>query len=249
MKRYIALFLALIMLLPMNIFAASAKSTTTVTLSKTSYVYDGSAKKPSVTVKYGNKTLKNKTDYTVKYPSGRINVGKYTVTVNLKGKYSGKKTASFKILPAPTSLSSVKSGSKNITVKWKAHSKQVSGYKIQYSTSKSFKSYNTVVINSSSTSEKKITGLKASTKYYVRIRTFKNTGNTVYYSSWSSVMSAATSKASGGSSSNTNTSYGVYITPTGKCYHFSKSCAGKNAISTSYNFAKANYRPCKKCAS
>lgn len=249
MKRYIALLLAFIMLFPTNVLIASAKNTATVSLSKTSYVYDGTAKKPTVTVKYGSKTLKNKTDYTVKYPSGRVNVGKYTVTVNLKGKYSGKKTASFRIMPAPTSLSSVKGGSKCITVKWKTRSKQISGYKIQYSTSKTFKSYSTVTVNKSSLGEKKIAGLKASTKYYVRIRTYKTYGDTVYYSSWSSVMSATTAKASSGSSSTGKTTYGVYITPTGKCYHFSKSCAGKNAISTTRDFAESNYRPCKKCAS
>lgn len=40
----------------------------------------------------------------------------------------------------------------------------------------------------------------------------------------------------------------VYITPTGKKYHYSKSCAGKNAISTSENDASSSYDPCKKCA-
>lgn len=40
----------------------------------------------------------------------------------------------------------------------------------------------------------------------------------------------------------------VYITPTGKKYHFSKSCAGKNATPTSLEAAKRHYDPCKKCA-
>ena len=40
----------------------------------------------------------------------------------------------------------------------------------------------------------------------------------------------------------------VYITPTGKKYHYSKSCAGKNAIPTSLEDAKRHYDPCKKCA-
>lgn len=249
MKRYIAIILALAMLFPVTVSMASAKSTVTVQLSKTAYVYDGKVKSPSVTVKYGKNTLKNKTDYSVKYPSGRTNVGKYTVTVTLKGKYSGKKTASFKILPAPTKLTSVKGGSKCLTVKWKARSKQVSGYEIQYSSSKSFKSYSTVRISGSSSVQKKISSLKASTKYYVRIRTYKNFGKTAYYSSWSPVMSATTLKASGGSSTGSKTTQGIYITPTGKCYHFSKSCAGKNAISTTYEYAKKYYRACKKCAS
>lgn len=40
----------------------------------------------------------------------------------------------------------------------------------------------------------------------------------------------------------------VYVTPTGKKYHFSKSCAGKNATPTSLEDAKRHYDPCKKCA-
>ncbi|MFR5876178.1 MAG: leucine-rich repeat domain-containing protein [Eubacterium sp.] len=70
----------------------------TIKLSKTTYTYDGKAKKPSVTVKdsKGN-TLKNGTDYTVSYSSGRKELGTYTVKVTFKGKYSGKKSLKFKI--------------------------------------------------------------------------------------------------------------------------------------------------------
>lgn len=38
----------------------------------------------------------------------------------------------------------------------------------------------------------------------------------------------------------------VYITPTGKCYHYKKSCAGKNAIETTLDKCNGK-RPCKKC--
>ncbi len=39
----------------------------------------------------------------------------------------------------------------------------------------------------------------------------------------------------------------VYVTPTGKKYHYSKSCAGSNAIETTENSAKYSHDPCKKC--
>ena len=38
----------------------------------------------------------------------------------------------------------------------------------------------------------------------------------------------------------------VYVTPTGKCYHYKKSCAGKNAIATTLDKCNGK-RPCKKC--
>lgn len=65
----------------------------TVTISPTTYIYDGTAKTPSVTVKNGNTTLTNGTDYTVAY-SNNVNAGTATVTITGKGKYKGivKKT-------------------------------------------------------------------------------------------------------------------------------------------------------------
>jgi len=67
-----------------------------VTLSQTSYEYDGTAKRPNVTVKLGSVTLTEGTDYTVSY-SGNINVGTATVTITGIGNYTGTKTAKFTI--------------------------------------------------------------------------------------------------------------------------------------------------------
>lgn len=245
MKRITALLLCLTVLLSFALPCVSAASCE-VTLSKTSYVYDGNAKKPSVTVKYGSKTLKNKTDYTVSYPSGRANVGKYKVSVTLKGKYSGQKTAYFKIMPTPTNLSSVKGDSGSVSVTWAKRTAQISGYKIEYSTSPSFENAKYVKVKSNTVTEKKITGLASGAKYYVRIRTYKDLSNTTYYSSWSDTLSVKTAKASGGSSA-VQTDTGIYITPTGRCYHYSRSCAGKNASPTPADYAKRYYRPCSKC--
>lgn len=40
----------------------------------------------------------------------------------------------------------------------------------------------------------------------------------------------------------------VYITPTGKKYHYSKDCAGKNAMKRDLSEVSNAYDPCKKCA-
>ena len=68
----------------------------TATLNTTSYVYDGKAKTPSVTVKDGQKTLTNGTDYTVSY-SSNVNAGTATVTITGKGSYKNTKVLTFKI--------------------------------------------------------------------------------------------------------------------------------------------------------
>lgn len=73
--------------------------TPTVTLSSTSFVYDGKDKKPAVTVKNGN-TVMPSTSYTVAYPVDLKSIGTHKITVTLKGNYSGTKTVSYKIVPA-----------------------------------------------------------------------------------------------------------------------------------------------------
>ncbi|MGN0522113.1 MAG: GH25 family lysozyme, partial [Eubacterium sp.] len=67
-----------------------------VILSASSYTYNGTAKKPAVTVKYGTATLKNGTDYTVAY-SNNINAGTATVTVTGIGGYKATVKKSFVI--------------------------------------------------------------------------------------------------------------------------------------------------------
>ena len=75
-------------------------STCTASLSTASYVYDGQAKTPAVTVKDSSKTLSNGTDYTVSY-SSNVNAGTATVTITGKGSYKNSKVLTFKITPKP----------------------------------------------------------------------------------------------------------------------------------------------------
>ena len=69
-----------------------------VTLKTTSYTYDGSAKKPAVTVVYDGKTLTKGTDYTVSYSNNK-NAGTAKAIITGKGSYGGKITKSFTIKP------------------------------------------------------------------------------------------------------------------------------------------------------
>ena len=84
-----------------------------------------------------------------------------------------------------TTITSVKAQSKAFTVKWKKKS-GITGYQIQYSTNSKFKKNNKKIkIKNAKTVSKKITKLKASKKYYVRIRTYQGKK----YSKWSKVKS------------------------------------------------------------
>ena len=155
-------------------------------LSTTTYTYNGDAKKPSVTVKNASGTkLTKDTDYTVSYASGRKNVGTYKVTIKMKGNYTGTKTLTFKINPPKTTVSKVTAAKKSLKVTISKKSTQVTGYQIQYSTSKKFTSAKTKTISSYKTTSATISSLKAKTTYYVRVRTYKTVDGKKYYSDWS----------------------------------------------------------------
>ena len=161
-------------------------------LSATVYTYNGKVRKPSVAVKAGEKTF-SASEFAVKYSGGRKNVGKYSVTVTMKGKYTGRKTVTFRINPKGTAVQKLTKGRKQMKVTWKAQKTQVSGYRIQYSTSSKFKKDTHIkTVKSYKTKSLKIKKLKAKKKYYVRIQTYKTVGGIKYYSGWSKTKSVKT---------------------------------------------------------
>ncbi len=78
----------------------------TITLEKNEYDYDGTAKRPSVTVKYGSRTLTNGTDYTMTY-SDYINVGNATVRIAGIGNYKDSVVKSYSINGRNISLTNI----------------------------------------------------------------------------------------------------------------------------------------------
>ena len=91
-----------------------------------------------------------------------------------------------------TTITSVKTKSEAFTIKWKKKT-NIAGYQIQYSTNSKFKKGNkTIKIKKAKTVSKKITGLKPSKKYYVRIRTYKIVNKKTYYSNWSKKKNVTT---------------------------------------------------------
>jgi len=79
-------------------FTITKKSVNELTteLSATTYTYDGSVKKPAVTVKDGDKKLVSGMDYTVAYTSN-TNAGTATVNITGKGNYTGTIAKNFTI--------------------------------------------------------------------------------------------------------------------------------------------------------
>ena len=120
-------------------------SKASVTLSTSTYAYDGKAKKPGVTVKLNGKTLKNGTDYTVSY-SNNTKVGTATVKIMGKGNYTGSvsKTYSIKNNFKKATISGISNKSytgknitQSITVKYNGKTlKNGTDYTVSYSNNK-----------------------------------------------------------------------------------------------------------------
>jgi hypothetical protein len=167
-------------------------SKASVTLSTSTYAYDGKAKKPGVTVKLNGKTLKNGTDYSVTY-SNNTKVGTAKVTIKGKGNYSGTVTKTFKINPAKQEIQKLTAKSKAFFVDW-AQKGSATGYEIQYATNSKFTRAKKVTITNNKTDKTTISKLSGKKKYYVRVRSYTTVKGTKYYGAWSASKSVTTKK-------------------------------------------------------
>lgn len=141
-----------------------------ITLSETSYVYDGTYKKPAATVTFGGKVLQEG-----------------------KGKYGGVITKTFKINPAKQEIQKLTAKSKAFFVDW-AQKGSATGYEIQYATNSKFTGAKKVTITNNKTDKTTVSKLSANKKYYVRVRSYTTVGGTKYYGAWSAVKNVTTKK-------------------------------------------------------
>lgn len=164
--------------------------TSTISLSATSYTYDGKAKKPTVTVKDSNgKALKSGTDYSVSYASGRKNIGSYTVKVTLKGNYSGTKTLTFSIIPANVKNLKATQTTSSVKLTWSKVS-GATGYRVyKYEGKKLVKVADTKNTNYT------IKNLKAGTSYKYAVKAYTTVGKPTYLSAAYTQLTTATKPA------------------------------------------------------
>lgn len=171
-------------------------------LKHTLYNYNGAIKRPTVTVKMGDKILmkeKNQDNAYVdlSYSKGRMIPGTYKVTIKGKGDYTGTLTRTFTIKVKETTLKKPIVGKRSLTAKWsKLDKKQITGYQIRYSTSSKMTKATTTYakVKSYKTSSQKVKQLKANKKYYIQIRTYKKIGTKTYYSKWSEKKAVTTKR-------------------------------------------------------
>ena len=117
-------------------------------------------------------------------------VGMATITITAGATKDYTKTVkriTITVNPTGTTFRSVYNGKgKKLKVYWKKNSR-ISGYQLQYSTSKQFTNGKTVTLKGANCTGAIRSNLSKNKTYSVRIRTYKKVGGKVYYSSWSKV--------------------------------------------------------------
>ncbi|MBR1870082.1 MAG: fibronectin type III domain-containing protein, partial [Bacteroidales bacterium] len=149
------------------------------------YVFRNGKKAATVGASAGSYTDKNA-------PKGKST--SYKVQAYAKtGTSAMSKSASAFLLAAPSAKSAANSAKGAATFKW-SKAAGAGGYEIQYSTSSTFKSGNKTKSAKSSASSAKVTGLKKGKTYRFRVRAYRGSGKSKYYSPWSGAKKVKISK-------------------------------------------------------
>ena len=150
-----------------------------VSLEKSSFVYNGQAITPVVYVAYNHNYLIQNTDFTATYSNNNA-PGVATVKIKGIGNYSGSISKTYIILPEKIASVSIKKDSAtSAVISWSAASK-VSGYEIlKFDSAKNAYVHLTHVSNSQTSY--KVSSLKNSTAYYYQVRAYKTVNDKNYY--------------------------------------------------------------------
>ena len=154
--------------------------------------YTGKPVTQNIVIKNGNVVLDEGTDYTVSY-SANTKVGTVEVTITGTGSYIGEIKSSFDILPAKQQIQKLETRFKGFFIDW-AQKGSATGYEIEYSTNADFKDSTVKKLTANKPDTLTISGLTAGKKYYVRVRSYTNVGEKVYYGAWSDSKNITTAK-------------------------------------------------------
>ena len=174
------------------------KRSNTIKASNIRRTWYAKARKISINAKvYGKAPLKySSSSKSVKVDQkGRITIAaKFTGSARITirsfataGYNAATKHITVTVNPAGTTLTTAKNLSgRKAQITWKKNG-YVTGYEIQYSVNKNFRSGSKKTVSGASKTKYTLTKLQKNKTYYVRIRTYKKSGTKKYYSSWSKV--------------------------------------------------------------
>lgn len=154
--------------------------------------YTGKSVTQNIVIKNGNVILDEGTDYTVTY-SANTKVGTVEVTITGTGSYTGEIKKSFVIAPAKQQIQKLETRFKGFFIDW-AQKGSATGYEIEYSTNADFKDSTVKKLTANKPDTLTISGLTTGNKYYVRVRSYTNVGEKVYYGAWSDSKNVTAAK-------------------------------------------------------
>ena len=166
----------------------TAKSTTKVASTQAQSFQLNAKAKGGAKLTYQSNNKSVKVSKSGKVTIAKHFVGKATITITAGATKDYTKTVkriTVTVNPAGTTFRSVyNSKSKKLKAYWKKNSR-VSGYQLQYSTSKQFTNGKTVTLKGANCTGAIRSNLTKGKTYSVRVRTYKKVGGKVYYSAWS----------------------------------------------------------------
>ena len=174
------------------------KRSNTIKASNIRQTWYAKARKISINAKvYGKAPLKySSSSKSVKVDKqGRITIaakftGSARITIRSSataGYNAATKHITVTVNSAGTTLTTAKNLSgRKAQITWKKNG-YVTGYEIQYSVNKNFRSGSKKTVSGASKTKYTLTKLQKNKTYYVRIRAYKKSGTKKYYSSWSKV--------------------------------------------------------------
>ncbi len=174
------------------------KRSNTIKASNIRRTWYAKARKVNINAKvYGKAPLKysSNSKYVKVDKNGKITIaakftGSAKITIRSSataGYYAASKSITVTVNPVGTTLTNAKNlTGRKAQITWKRNS-NVTGYEIQYSVNKNFRSSGKKTVQKASATKYTLTKLQKNKTYYVRIRTYKKAGTKKYYSSWSKV--------------------------------------------------------------
>ncbi len=145
--------------------------------------HTGKPRKARLIIKNGSVRLKKGKDYKEKYTKN-VDMGRAKITVRGIGKYYGKRTIRFDIVPRKPSIKKVVRNKQAFRLKFKDRD-EVSGYRVFVSTTSSFSKSTTQEYDTQG-DEFGIRGLKKGTVYYARVKAYYKKKGNRYESAYSS---------------------------------------------------------------
>lgn len=164
------------------------RSVAQATVSKISTVnFNTKAQKPALTVKYGGITLKEGTDYSLKYSNNKF-PGKAIVVITGKGNMTGAKVVNFTIkMPSISGAAKAKpSSTTKIKISWKKQD-LASGYQIFDNKNKLIKT-----VKGGTKTSYTVSGLKAGKTYSFKVRYYNETDKRKCYSNFTKTVKTST---------------------------------------------------------